>query len=64
METYNKIGNYDAAERCLKGALELLYKGIQHKPGQKGGIYLGLANVQQSKGQIQDALQSRLRALI
>jgi len=61
--TYNKIGNYDSAERCLKGALELLDKGIQHKPGQKGGIYLGLANVQQSKGKLQDALQSRLRAL-
>jgi tetratricopeptide (TPR) repeat protein len=61
--TYNKIGKYDEAENSLKAALELIDQGGNYKPGQKGGIYLGLANVQQSKNLIQDALQSRLKAL-
>jgi tetratricopeptide (TPR) repeat protein len=61
--TYNKIGKYDEAEKCLKSAIELMEKGGNFKPGQKGGIYLGLANVQQSKGLIKDALQSRMKAL-
>jgi len=38
-------------------------KGDPHKAGQKGGIYLGLANVQQSKGNLKNALDSRMKAL-
>jgi tetratricopeptide (TPR) repeat protein len=61
--TYNKIGKYDEAENSLKAAIDLIDLGGNYKPGQKGGIYLGLANVQQSKNLIPEALQSRLKAL-